>query len=57
MTESEWLVSDDVAAMVRSLQREWDKGESYYAVSDRKLRLFALYARGDWVIDLLTGRE
>lgn len=41
MLEAEWLASDDPQAMLASFRREWDKGESYCALSDRKLRLFA----------------
>lgn len=54
MTEAEWLASEDPKAMLDSLRREWDKGGTYYVVSDRKLRLIAcafrrLHPSFDWV--------
>lgn len=42
MTEAEWLACEDPQRMLQSLRREWDKGEEYHIVSDRKLRLFAV---------------
>lgn len=42
MTEQEWLASEDPAAMLRTVRREHETGQSNVArVSDRKLRLFA----------------
>ncbi len=41
MNEQVWLISEDPTEMMESLRRDWDKGEEYYAVSDRKLRLYA----------------
>ncbi len=40
-TEQQWLTSEDPYRMLASLCRDWDKGEEYYAISDRKLRLYA----------------
>lgn len=41
MTEQEWLTSEDPAAMLRTVRREHETGQSNVArVSDRKLRLW-----------------
>lgn len=42
MTEAEWLASDDPVRMLNHFRREWDKGQTYYEISPRKLRLFAV---------------
>lgn len=41
MTESEWLVSKDPAAMLRELEWRWNAEDILLYRSDRKLRLFA----------------
>lgn len=41
MTEQEWLASDDPAAMLATLERWREHHPGFYAISDRKLRLFA----------------
>lgn len=41
MTEAQWLSSTSPRAMLDSLRREWEKGGEYWAISQRKLRLYA----------------
>lgn len=47
MTEAEWLASKDPAAMLKSRQREWEKGGTYYeGIPDARLRAWVEACRG-----------